>query len=721
MPEWAAIVIIALASFISGRLLVTIFAERSGRFDGDRIAVAFSSLTAGIVVLGWIALILAELGWFSLGLMAVIWLVLTLSLAAIMIWFRRSETRDAQPPLSPQPESPIPILRFLPSWSEYAFLVVWFIVASWLFFRPHEFIVGGADAGVYANLAASINDSGSILIEDQTLANLDPDFYPAILRPLPESDRGTNVAPYYLFPGFYVTDAESGSVMPQFYPLHPVWQAVAYAFGEIESALLMTGFWAILGGLALYLTIRELMGWEAAAIGLIGLSLTAMQVWFARYPTTEMLTQFLLWAAIWSTLMWLKGRQPRALWAFLAGAAFGEVLLVRIDTYFLLAVLVFVWFYLRWSGQWRKEDWWFFAPFGALAIHSLVHAQTQSTPYFYNTFGYGLNLLQKNWIIPLLGLLVVGAILLLAGRHRHLSSTIKRYRRPILIAGIFAILLLFVYGWFIRPSLGDEGALRDYWYAGGQIPTQLDQENLIRLGWYLSPLGIALAAAGICLMLWQINARTALILGIGLFISLLCLWRIQANPHQIYTMRRYVPAVLPFFILATAYLFGWMLRQHRRWIIYSGIALAVLWIAGLAWSARGFVSQIDYDGIIAQMDDLNSQLEPDSVLLFIDQNPITLGDIVGNPLQYLYGHSVYSLRDVAELDIDTLRSVVERWEESGRTVYWVGDTTLIVENGLSVQNSFVCTLSTPQLETSYEHKPTQILDIIWKLEISQLN
>jgi hypothetical protein len=237
----------------------------------------------------------------------------------------------------------------------------------------------------------------------------------------------------------------------------------------------------------------------------------------------------------------------------------------------------------------------------------------------------------------------------------------------------------------------------------------------------LSPLGIALAAAGICLMLWQINARTALILGIGLFFSLLYLWRIQANPHQIYTMRRYVPAVLPFFILATAYLFGWMLRQHRRWIGYSGIALAVLWIAGLAWSARGFVSQIDYDGIIAQMDDLNSQLEPDSVLLFIDQNPITLGDIVGNPLQYLYGHSVYSLRDVAEVDIDLLRSVVERWEESGRTVYWVGDTTLIVENGLSIQDSFVYTLSTPQLEASYEHKPTQILDIIWKLDISQLN
>jgi len=721
MPDWAAILIIVAASYITGRLIAALFIERAGQFDGDLLALIFSSLVAGFAVIGWFALVLAEIGWFSISLLAAIWLLLTIALVAVLLLVRKSNPRTQPIGINPRSKPPIPILQFLPSWSEYVFLVIWLIAASWLFFRPHQFIIGGADAGVYTNLAAGISESGSILSEDQTLADLDPGLYPSMLRPLPEKDRGTEVAPYYLFPGFYVTDAAEGRVMPQFYPLHPVWQAVAYGLGSIESALFMTGLWALIGGLAVYLTIRELGGWEVAALGLLGLSLTALQIWFARYPTTETQTQFLLWAAIWCTLLWLKGRQPRALWAVLAGVAYGELQLVRIDTFFLLAIAVFTWFYLRWSGRWRKEDWWFFIPFGLLSIHSLIHAQTQSTPYFYNTFSYGLDLVRQNWLLPVLALIVGAGVLVLFGKYRQAFESLKRYHRPVILAGIFAVVLLFIYGWFIRPALGDIGASRDYWFAGGQIPTQLDRENLVRLGWYLSPVGIVLAAAGICLMLWRINIQTAIVLGIGLFFSLLYLWKIQANPHQIYAMRRYVPAVLPFFIISAVYFIEWLLRHRRRWIVYSGLVLAVLWLAGMAWSARGFISQVDYDGIIAQMDELDSKLEPGSVLIFVDENPISVGDVVGTPLQFIYGHSVFTLRDQEAVDNAAMSGAIRAWADSSRSVYWIGDPALLVDLGLTPQDTFDFSISTPQLENAYEKKPTRILDIVWKLKFAQLN
>jgi hypothetical protein len=721
MADWAAIIIIVAASLITGCLIVALFIEPVRRFDGDRLALVFSSLVAGIAVNGWLALVLAELGWYSIGLMVIIWFIVSVSLGLIVAWRRRSATRSEPLALEPRPKSPIPTLSFLPVWFEYAFLAMWLVIASWLFFRPHQYIIGGADAGVYINLAANISGTGSILIEDQTLADLDPSLYPALLRSLPERDSGTEVAPYYIFPGFYVTDAAQGKIMPQFYPLHPVWQAVAYGLGGVGSALFMTGLWALLGGLAIYMTIRELGGWEVAALGLTGLSLTALQVWFARYPTTEALTQFLLWAAVWSTILWFRGRQPRALWAMLAGVAYGEVLLVRIDTYFLLIIPVFAWFYLRWSGRWRKEDWWFFAPLGLLTAHSLIHARWQSTPYFYNTFSYGLNLVRRNWLIPVLAILFGAAILILYGRYRHTAAGFRRYRKPVLIAGVIAIVLLFIYGWFIRPSLGDIGASRDYWFAGGQIPTQLDRENLLRLGWYLSPLGIVLAMAGICLMLWKVTARTAVVLVVGLMFSLLYLWRIQANPHQIYTMRRYVPAVLPFFVVSTAYLLEWLMRQKRKWMVLSGMVLAILWLVGLAWSARGFISQVDYKGIIAQVEELDSRLEPGSILIFGDDNPITLGDLVGTPMQYIYGHKVYSLRDAEHTDIEALNDAVEAWVESGQSVYWVGDSGFLEFTGLTPRNSFTYTLTVPQLETSYENKPTRVIDIKWVLHISQLD
>ncbi|MGB3715849.1 MAG: hypothetical protein WA996_15590, partial [Candidatus Promineifilaceae bacterium] len=291
MADWAAIVIIVAASFIPGWLIVALFIEPVRRFDGDRLAHVFSSLVAGIAIIGWLALVLAELGWYSIGLIAIIWFIVTVTLSVILVWRRRSDTRDEPLALEPRPKSPIPILSFLPPWFEYVFLATWIVVASWLFFRPHQYIIGGADAGAYINIAANISGTGSILIEDQTLADLDPGLYPALLRPLPESDSGTEVAPFYIFPGFYVTDAAEGRIMPQFYPMHPVWQAVAFGLGGVEPALVMTGLWALLGGFAVYMTIRELGGWEVAALGLTGLSLTALQVWFARYPTTEALTQ----------------------------------------------------------------------------------------------------------------------------------------------------------------------------------------------------------------------------------------------------------------------------------------------------------------------------------------------------------------------------------------------------------------------------------------------
>src|SRR5450756_1661505 len=165
------------------------------------------------------------------------------------------------------------------TWWELAILILWLAAAGWLFFRPHEYIFGAADAGVYISQGANITRTGSILYEDRTLAQIDPALYPALLRVLPP----TEAMPYYLFPGFYIPGEPPGQVIPQFYPLHPVWQAVAYALGGIRVELLITPLWALLGCLAVYLTARQLWGRQAGLLALCGLSACALQIWFARY------------------------------------------------------------------------------------------------------------------------------------------------------------------------------------------------------------------------------------------------------------------------------------------------------------------------------------------------------------------------------------------------------------------------------------------------------
>ncbi len=60
---------------------------------------------------------------------------------------------------------------------------------------------------------------------------------------------------------------------------------------------------------------------------------------------------------------------------------------------------------------------------------------------------------------------------------------------------------------------------------------------------------------GIAVMLVrEANRRTAFLLLAGGFFAVVFLWRIGANPHQVYAMRRYVPQVLPFFMVAGVFL-----------------------------------------------------------------------------------------------------------------------------------------------------------------------
>ena len=138
------------------------------------------------------------------------------------------------------------------------------------------------------------------------------------------------------------------------------------------------------------------------------------------------------------------------------------------------------------------------------------------------------------------------------------------------------------------------------------------------MGWWLGLLGISW-------LVCRLNRRTAVTLGFGLLFALAYLWNIRANPHQIYASRRYVPAVMPLFVMGAAVLIAQIGsgKTWQRWGL-AGL-LAAAWLGGIAWNARGFVSQVDYQGVLAQVAALNRQFEPDAGLLFQDPAPVGLG------------------------------------------------------------------------------------------------
>ncbi|WP_374686517.1 hypothetical protein [Promineifilum sp.] len=706
MLDWLyTLLLVALAGLVGG-LLTASFLPRGARWS---FALVFVALTLAIVATGWLALLLAEFGWFGRWALLV---ALASSATGLLIWQRRDRAAKGQEAIVSA------VGERLVAW-EWLMLALWLAAALWLFFQPHEYIYGGADAGVYVSLGAEIAHHGGFRVVDKTLAALDPALQAAVLRPLPNTPGAAS----YLFPGFYVTDAAAGRLTPQFYPFHPVLQAVAYdaaggGAAGVRAELLLTGLWMLLGTLAVYLTARDAGGPVVGALALAALSLTALQIWFGRYPTSEALTQFLIWAGVWSAGRWLGERRPAGLWAFTAGCALGAVFLVRIDTLVLLPVfaLLLVW---RWARGWRQADNWFAAPFALLIFHSLLHGHFLSAPYFYETVGYGLSLVLRAW--PLVLVAAAGGAFFLwqlprrAGRLRAAA----RFTRPALGTLVILLLAYALYGWFLRPALATT-TLRPDVFSAGEIPVT-NHENWPRLGWYLTPLGIWLGVLGGALLLWRADRRVGLLLALGWLFAVVYLWNVSANPHHVYVMRRYVPAVVPFFAVGAAYLLGHRGFSRAAWngpglltrLPYPLIPVlvglvAVAWLAGVGWAARGFVSQVDHAGLLAQVDELAGELPPGAVLLFNDPSPVGQGDIWGTPLRFIYGFDVFSLRQPPERVTVPLAETIETWQNRGWSIVWVGATDWLDSQGYGYQTEEV-TLSSRRLEGSYDHKPREVV------------
>lgn len=721
LPVWTALALIVAANGVTGALL---WRRLRGRAGTDGPAQLLAVLGLGTVVNGWLALVAAELALFTPAVVGGAWLVVAVAAGVSGGGFGRIPAAWPRPAW--RRPSPTAVVWLL-----------WLPLALWLYLRPHEFIKGGADAGVYVNLAASIARLGRIPFSDPTLADLDPALAPALLRPLPPG----SYAPAYVLPGFYVVDGST--VVPQFYALHPVWQAVAHALGGVHANLALTGVWALLGSVAVAATAQALSDRRGAALALAAMTLLGPQIWFARYPTTEMLTQFLLWTGVWSVVNWLRRPGDGVGWPLLAGAALGSTLLARIDMFFLLALPPALWVWRRlarrlppgaapWASDVpsRRELTVFTLALAVPAAQSFAHGALLSSPYFFDTYGYALTVAGQVWWVAAAAAAGAAGVWWGFGRIRpttltRLSAAAGQRRRTLAAVAVAALVALALYAWFIRPQAPT--VTRPDWFGGGTL-LRLDDENFVRLGWYLAPLGVWLGVAGAALMVWRLDRRLALPLAVGLLFTLLYVWRLQSNPKHIYAMRRYVPAVFPFFVIAGSLALHALLptargamRGAQRATALAALA-ALAWLVGIGWSARGFVGQVDDAGLVAQVAAVAAELDPDSVLLFDETATIGQGDTLGTPLQFLHGHSVFVLRNQAALDRDALARQVDRWLAAGRAVYWIappdgsgwpGGRALLPVTGYEIV--------TRVLEESAESKPVTVETRVWRGVVARVS
>jgi len=197
-------------------------------------------------------------------------------------------------------------------------------LGCWLFFPPFQDVLGGKDPGVYINEGVQIAQRGALVVHDAAVSSL-----PAHLRDLFFPFSGN--AEYYSnrFMGFFLLDAQQGTVVGQFPHLYPALIAIAYGLDGVRGALSTTPVAAILALLAVYLAGARLLGRRTALAGTALLALNVATVWFSREPNSEIVSQSFIFAA--ALALGRAHVDGDRFFAPVAGVLLGLLLFLRLD------------------------------------------------------------------------------------------------------------------------------------------------------------------------------------------------------------------------------------------------------------------------------------------------------------------------------------------------------------------------------------------------------
>lgn len=357
---------------------------------------AYERVVISTLVSGWLVLLLAEVGVFSLWLHLAL---LALLCGGLLLRARRSPTPARSPPSS----SRRALLEIV------AFALVG-VLALLLVVPPFETILGVRDAGVYANAGFAIARTGSLVQYDEAVARLGTqaqagdDARNEAARQALSNFLGVQhperfVATRMRAPGFFINagDISQGRVVPQGFHLLPAWIALLTAALGVYGGLFAPGLMGVLGAWSVGMLGRRLAGPWVGGLAFLFLALNGVQVWFARYSTSETTAQFLTFAGLYCFARFQQSHEQSEqgeqgeqtaqpmFYAALAGVAFGQVALTRIDCVLVLVPLLLYLLYCWLAHRWSSGHTALALGAGAMMLHAGLHVLFIARAYFFDT------------------------------------------------------------------------------------------------------------------------------------------------------------------------------------------------------------------------------------------------------------------------------------------------------------------------------------------------
>jgi len=659
------------------------------------VFLAFVGVT---IFAGWLSVILASFNLFSAWLIALALLIA----AALILWKNR----------------PFRLRSFSAATRYELALGVLLLGSAVVYFRPHEYVLGGSDAGTYMNIAVTAARTGQFVVHDE---------WPAFLNSAPEvtlrEQPAYNLTRHLQFVGYYLDDADPSRVIPQFFPFHPMLLALGVSLGGVWGGLLVTPLWGVLSLAAVYFVTRKLFGAPLALLASTLLALTPTHIYFARYPTTEPLTLLLVFSALLAFQMLWDDRAAGARWGVFGGAALGAALLTRIDLPVVLILFGVALIAVRVNRQWSRGWTWFALVLAVFIVHLSLDVVLINWPYFWNTYSGVLRILTNSsalLVVGALGVIGIVGLSVIAWRKRwsHTmlrSSSFSPRVRQGLAAGVIA---LSAYAYVVRPLL-EPIRMATSWPGNVQFPI-LDGQNWVRIGWYITPLGTVLATLGLAWLARRGTLRRlSLFLAVGVLTIVQYVYNIFNTPYHIYAMRRYVPIVLPVLMIFIAVALGTIWRTPRRRARWVAGGLTAILLVGLIYQSRFVLPMREFYGAVDQLTALNARLLPGSIVIMSESSESALPDNFGVPLRYMFGHAVATIRSDDASAGEFLSRLLARAAIEARPVQLIAINPIapVVRSSVQLQPRGVFDMRLHTLQSTFYDYPSADQSVYYGWEI----
>ncbi len=570
-----------------------------------------------------------------------------------------------------------------PTW--HALLPVALIaLGGWLYFPPAEYIIGGKDPGTYLNEGIQIAQRGTLVVRDPVVASVPPPyrdlFFPSYQNPAYYSVR---------FMGFFILDPDSGAVVGQFPHFFPAWIAIGYGVDGLTGARRAVGCWGILAIVAVYFAGARWFGRTVGFVAATLVGINVVEVWFARYPNSELLTQALIAAALLACTR--AQRDGDRFFAPLAGILLGLLLPLRVDALLAVAGVGIAIAIHALNG--RRPDRLLLSTLGVMLALGGLYLARWLKPYVAYPIGFVRNLQPLH-----VALLVVGAASVVAlaplARREGVARPLRRWLPDALILSVIAGV---GYAYFLRT-------------AGGRIAIH-DAMALRAYAWYVTVPGLFAALLGYVLATRRLLVDAPAFLMTATVYGFFYFYKIRIVPEHFWMSRRFLPIVLPatlLFAAAAAFSATDRLPIRRR---AARLTMAAIFIALLGWqywrASQAILPHVEYAGIIPRLEQLASRFADDDLVIVESRNASDL-HVFALPLAYIYARNVLVLNTPAP-DKQAFRDFLTWAKTKYRDVFFMGGGgTDLLSRSVAVSAVSSDRFQVPEYESTRNVYPTGV-------------